>query len=237
LRADRRPVLPGGFAIMSAIFKMLEIKTMSISDGALREGVLHDLLERQGNRDVRDHSVAQFQRRYLADPLQAGRVSTLALELFEHLQGEDGGRELAHHLNIAAQLHEVGLSISHVNYRRHSAYILQYADIPGFSRREQERLARLVLSHRGKLTRSVLDEFSKEERSALACLRLAVLFNRARQDDAPPISHFARNNGHYTLEIAEGWLQARPLTQHVLNEEMRLWQDIGIQLKLVQRAD
>jgi exopolyphosphatase/guanosine-5'-triphosphate,3'-diphosphate pyrophosphatase len=179
--------------------------------------------------------VAQFQRRYLADSVQAGRVRALALELFDHLQGSEGGRELAHHLTIAAQLHEVGLSISHVNYRRHSAYILQYADIPGFSRREQERLARLVLYHRGKLTRSVLDEFSKEERAALACLRLAVLFNRARQDDAPPISAFSRNNGHYTLEIESGWLDARPLTQHVLSEEMRLWQEIGVQLKLVQR--
>lgn len=237
LRADRRPVLPGGFAIMSAIFKMLEIEVMSIADGALREGVLHDLLERQDRRDVRDHSVAQFQRRYLADPLQAGRVSALAMELLGQLQATGGGDDLAHHLNIAAQLHEVGLSISHVNYRRHSSYILQYADIPGFSRREQERLARLVLYHRGKLTRSVLDEFSKEERSALACLRLAVLFNRARQDDAPPIKGFARSNGHYTLEIEPGWLEARPLTQHVLSEEMRLWQDIGVQLRLVQVVD
>lgn len=237
LKADRRPVLPGGFAIMSAIFKMLKIERMTTADGALREGVLHDLLERQTPRDIRDHSVSQFQRRYHADALQGGRVATLANDLFQRLSLDDAQirSPLAHYLNIAGQLHEVGLSISHVNYRRHSAYILQYADIPGFSRRDQDVLARLVLNHRGKLTRAALDEFSKEERAALACLRLAVLFNRARQDDAPPLKGFARSNGSYTLELAPGWLDVRPLTLHVLTEEIRLWQEIGVTLNIVPK--
>lgn len=232
LRADRRPVLPGGFAIMAAIFDMFGIEQMGVADGALREGVLHDLLERQTQKDVREHSVTQFQRRYHVDLLQAARVAKITGYMFDFLEPSDTPErmELARHLVMAAQLHEVGLSISHVSYRRHSAYILRYADIPGFSRREQELMSLLVLAHRGRLSKSVLDEFSREERGALACLRLGVLFCRARQDDLPPIRAFSRNGTVYKLELEPGWLDSRPLTSHVLEEEIGLWQEIGVTL-------
>lgn len=235
LRSDRRPVLPGGFAIMAAIFDMFGIEQMSITDGALRDGVLYDLLERQTPRDVREQSVTQFQRRYHVDLRQAARVAALTTELFTLLfPGDDSARqELERYLIMAAQLHEVGLSISHVSYRRHSAYIIENADIPGFSRREQDLMARLVLAHRGKLTRSLLDSFNREERGALACLRLAVLFNRARQDDFPHIRRFVRNGQVYELELEPGWLDSRPLTSHVLEEEIALWHDIGITLRVI----
>ncbi len=235
LRSDRRPVLAGGFAIMSAIFDMLRIEQMSVADGALREGVLHDLLERQTQKDIREHSVPQFQRRYHVDLVQAARVAQISATLFDLIEpGDEPDRmELARHLNMAAQLHEVGFSISHVSYRRHSAYILQHADIPGFSRREQDLMSRLVFAHRGRLNRAILDEFSRDERCALACLRLAVLFCRARQDDLPPILGFSRNGSAYSLELEPGWLESRPLTSHVLAEEMRLWKEIGISLAVV----
>lgn len=232
LRADRRPVLPGGFAIMAAIFDMLGIEQMGVADGALREGVLHDLLERHTQKDIREHSVPQFQRRYHVDMAQASRVAQLTARLFDLIEPDasPARTELARHLVMAAQLHEVGLSISHVSYRRHSAYILQHADIPGFSRREQELMARLVFAHRGRINRSVLDEFSREERGGLACLRLGVMFCRARQDDLPPIRAFSRNGTVYRLELEPGWLESRPLTSHVLAEEVRLWQEIGVAL-------
>ena len=232
LRSDRRPVLPGGFAIMAAIFDMFGIEQMTVADGALREGVLHDLLERQTQKDVREHSVPQFQRRYHVDHAQSVRVAKIAASLFELLEpGEAPERmELARHLIMAAQLHEVGLSISHVSYRRHSAYILQHADIPGFSRREQDLMSKLVFAHRGRLSKVVLDEFSRDERGALACLRLAVLFCRARQDDLPPIREFSRSGNVYRLELEPGWLECRPLTSHVLEEEIRLWQEVGVTL-------
>lgn len=235
LRADRRPVLPGGFAIMAAIFDMFGIEQMSITDGALRDGVLYDLLERQTPRDVRDQSITQFQRRYHVDLRQAARVSALVTELFDRLvPGDDPERmDLMRYLTMAAQLHEVGLSISHVSYRKHSAYIIENADIPGFSRREQDLMARLVLAHRGKLNKSLLDSFSKDERGALACLRLAVLFNRARQDDFPHVRRFERSGQIYELELEPDWLASRPLTSHVLEEEIVLWQDIGVTLRVV----
>ncbi|MGE5946891.1 MAG: exopolyphosphatase, partial [Betaproteobacteria bacterium] len=64
VRSDRLPVLPGGIAIMSAIFEELGIEHMSYADGALRLGVLYDLLGRFHHHDMRDATVAQFRRRY-----------------------------------------------------------------------------------------------------------------------------------------------------------------------------
>lgn len=234
LRPERRPVLPGGFAIMVAIFDMLNIETMGITDGALREGVLYDLLGRQTDKDVREQSIIQFLRRYHVDQAQVVRVSQLVQTLFDRLTPEGGleRNELARHLVMAAKLHEVGISISHTGYRRHSAYIIQNADIPGFSRREQELMSRLVLAHRGRLTKVNLNDFSKAERGALACLRLAVLFCRARQDDLPAIIDFRRNGLEYTLELEPGWLAAHPLTSTVVAEEIRIWQEVGITLNV-----
>lgn len=235
LRQDRRPVLLGGFAIMAAVFDMLGVERMAVASGALREGVLYDQIERYSDRDVRLHSVTQFQRRYHVDASQATRVAQLASELYARLLPEPNVVQMAlgRQMVIAAQLHEVGLSISHVSYRRHSAYILQNADIAGFSRREQELLARFVLYHRGKLGRFVVEDFSKDERCALIALRLAVLFCRPRQDDFPPVLAFERTTSAFTLELAPDWLSSRPLTSHVLNEEIRLWQDTGVALNVI----
>ena len=46
IKSDRLPVLPGGIAIMTAIFEELGIEHMTYADGALRLGVLYDLLGR-----------------------------------------------------------------------------------------------------------------------------------------------------------------------------------------------
>ncbi len=235
LRADRRPVLPGGFAIMAAIFDMLNIQQMGVTDGALREGVLYDLLGRLTDKDVREQSILQFLRRYHVDQAQVARVSQLVQNLFGRLMPESSleQTELARHLVMAARLHEVGISISHTGYRRHSAYIIQNADIPGFSRREQELMSRLVLAHRGRLSKVNLNDFSREERGALACLRLAVLFCRARQDNLPAIIDFRRNGLEYTLELEPDWLEAHPLTSHVVAEEIRIWQEVGVTLNVI----
>lgn len=93
-------------------------------------------------------------------------------------------------------------------------------------------MSKLVFAHRGRLTKAILDEFSREERGGLACLRLGVMFCRARQDDTPPIRAFSRNGMVYRLELEPGWLDSRPLTSHVLAEEIRLWQEIGVVLSV-----
>src|SRR5688572_7268368 len=153
LRPNRAPVLPGGVAILTAAFDALGLESIKVSEGALRHGVLYDLLGRVQHRDMREATVAQFMRRYHVDAAQAERVRGLSLLVFDALspgadRDDDPDRLM---LEWAARLAETGLSIAHAAYHKHSAYVLSNADMPGFSRMEQARLARIVLAHRGKL--------------------------------------------------------------------------------------
>ncbi len=135
LKAERAPVLPGGLAIMTAAFQELGIDRMRAGDGALRIGVLHDLLGRDLHQDQRDETVRQMLGRYQLDSAQAGHVRNLALRLFDQLGLAAGPKttELRRAPGWTADLHEVGLAIARSDYHKHSAYILQHADMPGFS--------------------------------------------------------------------------------------------------------
>jgi exopolyphosphatase/guanosine-5'-triphosphate,3'-diphosphate pyrophosphatase len=152
LKEDRRAVLPAGIAILYAIFDVLELDKLVYSDGALREGVMYDLLGRFQHEDIRDRSVQALMGRYNADPKQAERVVNMAQHLFDgvadslKLTTEDSDL-----LRRAAYLHEIGLAISHAGYHRHGAYLLQHSDIAGFSQIDQNHLSHLVAHHRRKL--------------------------------------------------------------------------------------
>lgn len=234
VRSDRLPVLPGGFAIMSAIFKEFGLERMSFSEGALRLGVLYDLLGRYHHHDLRHASVLSFMRRYQIDERQAQRVVDTARGLFaqlrpEAVQSDDPETRV---LTWAAQLHEVGISVAHSSYHKHSAYILGNADMPGFSRMDQGRLARIVLAHRGKLERVQALGPASPDWPLIVCLRLAVLLNRAR-DDSPIAALRLREDAEgYTLETAADWLESSPLTASALQDEERQWASIGKPLRV-----
>ncbi len=234
LRPDRRPVLPGGFAIMSAVFAELGIDKMTITLGALRDGVLYDLIGRQHHKDMRETTVQQFKRRYHVDVRQAERVSALAERCYLQLS-ESLGLSFEAGLPMllwASRLHEIGLSISHTSYHKHSAYVLQHADMPGFSRQEQARLAQLVLAHKGGLNKVRQDGADLGYWSKILALRLAVLFHRNRiEREMPPLQLSATGNG-FSLQLAEDWLEQHILTQTALQQEVAAWADIGIPLTL-----
>jgi exopolyphosphatase / guanosine-5'-triphosphate,3'-diphosphate pyrophosphatase len=141
LSRDRRPVIAGGFAIMAGLFAELGIEQMDVAETAMREGILYDLLGRFHKHDMREATVDEFMRRYHIDTQQAARVKRVALDLLASCGG--GSENDARFLDWAARLHEIGLSVSHSGYHRHSGYILENADMPGFSRTEQARLALL----------------------------------------------------------------------------------------------
>lgn len=229
LKGDRIPVLLGGFAIMSAVFKEFELERMTFSEGALRLGVLYDLLGRYHHHDLRDATVSAFIARYQVDRRHAEAVAGTALHLLGCL---DPARCAPDHpdrlfLQWAALLHEVGVSVAHSSYHKHSAYILANADMPGFSRMDQARLARLVLAHRGKLARvSGIDE-SSPDWMLIVCLRLAVILHRARDGrGVPPIS-IARSERGFAVSLCDDWLEQLPLTAAALEEEQRQWLSVG----------
>lgn len=229
LRTDRTPVIPGGFAIMSAAFAELGIRRMSQAMGALRQGVLYDLLGRFHNQDMREVTVRQFMQRYRVDSLQAERVEALALLLGKQLLADhsEEAEEILQVLSWAARLHEVGISVAHSGYHKHSAYILGNADMPGFSKMEQERLSVLALAHRGSVGK--VRDFIGEpvDFALLFALRLATLFHRSRRDIKLPRLEARMGNAEYELTIERGWLENNPLTDTALAAEMEEWAALG----------
>lgn len=239
LRPDRLPVLPGGFAIMWAVFQELGLERMTFSEGALRLGVLYDLLGRYHHHDLRDATVSAFGERYGVDLAHAREVAATARAFLLQIDPAAADEENIDRrfLEWAARLHETGVSVAHSSYHKHSAYILGNADMPGFSRMDQGRLARIVLAHRGKLARVVgIDPESADWRLIL-CLRLAVLVHRARDGRGVPPLRLKREGRGYVAVADSEWLRNLPLTASALEEEERQWQAIGQPLKLrVERA-
>ncbi|HET7776346.1 MAG TPA: exopolyphosphatase [Azospira sp.] len=238
LRNDRTPVLSGGIAIMGAIFETLQLEHMTYGDGALRLGVLYDLLGRFHHHDMRDSTVASFMRRYQVDLWQSQRVEQTAGEIFSHLSAsspaaDSTDRDNAEHfLRWAAKLHEIGISIAHNGYHKHGAYILTFADMPGFSKKDQARLAMLVLGHRGKLDKVMALPRGDVNWLLILSLRLAVLFHRSRSDQGRPPYRIAMGEKGVSLELPTEWLAANPLTTAAFSEEIQAWQRVGLEFRL-----
>lgn len=232
LSAERTPVIVGGYAIMAAAFAELQIERMTVAGGALREGVLYELLGRIQHHDTREATVRQFMRRYHVDTPQARRVQALALALLEnvvyhlHMQ-TDVARQ---YLSWAARLHEIGVSIAHSGYHKHSAYIVENADMPGFSKMEQQTLGLLLRTQRRSLTKLQLPAVGDDRISLIMVLRLAVLFHRNHMDvDMPPLK-LSRNENVFRISLSGEWLAESPLTATELEAEVGYWKDIGVNL-------
>lgn len=234
LKHDRSLVLAGGLAIMTAAFKELKIKNMATGEGALRVGVLYDLLGRDSAHDKRNETVRQFIKRYHVDTRQSERVKSIALTFFTQLPLEDGTvkTELQRTLGWAADLHEVGISIAHAEYHKHSAYILEHADMPGFSNDDQALLALFALGHHGKITKLTLTESNRSRWLTLLCLRLAVLLSRRREDLGSLPVTIAIKGKTILINAEKAWLETHPLTEFSLQAEKREWNKVGFEFDL-----
>ena len=234
LRPNRAPVLPGGLAIMTAVFDELGLEAVKVSDAALRHGVLYDLLGRVQHRDMREATVTSFMRRYHIDAAQADRVRNLALTIYDALSPgadrEDDPERLM--LEWAARLAEIGLSIAHAQYHKHSAYVLSNADMPGFSRMEQARLARIVLAHRGKLGKMHDAGLDGTDWKLVFALRTASLILRSRSDAKLPFLRVAADAGGFAIDLPQSWLDESPLSAAALEAESDHWKTVGMKLQV-----
>ncbi len=233
LRPDRIPTLAGGFAIMYAAFCALDITCMDAALGALREGVLYDMWGRFHDNDVRAVTVQQFMQRYHVDSKQAGRVATLAHVFAQQFFDGEFEETALHILNWAASLHEIGISVAHSGYHKHSAYILANADMPGFSKKEQMRLSLLMLAQRGNLNKLQGQLKNTEDYILAMSLRLAVLFYRSRSDSGFPILHGRFSGTKFHLSIDPDWLAQNPLTESALQDEVKQWKTLGVGLHIL----
>ena len=229
LSRDRKPVIAGGFAIMAGLFAELRIEQMDVAETAMREGILYDLLGRFHKQDMREATVDEFMRRYHIDTQQAARVKRVAVKLLS--AAGLGTENDVLFLDWAARLHEIGLSVSHSGFHRHSGYILENADMPGFSRTDQARLALLTRAQRGallKLPNFAAGAVSDNDRLLVWLLRQAVILCRSRAEPRLPDVKVEVSNKRFRLTLPDGWLERRPLTQRALEEEAVHWHATGI---------
>jgi exopolyphosphatase/guanosine-5'-triphosphate,3'-diphosphate pyrophosphatase len=236
LEAERAPVLAGGLAILAAVVDGLGIERMVPSSGALREGVIYDLLGRFGHEDVRDRTIRRLARRYGVDAAQAARVESTAVKALNDVArawdlGDEESKKL---LSWACQIHEIGMSVAYSGHHRHGAYLAANSDLPGFSRDDQQALATLVLGHRRKLQREAFVTLPGPypDRAARLCvlLRLAVLLHRSRSERRAPRLRLRAEKNALGVRFPDGWLARHPLTHADLDEERSLLGDVGFRL-------
>ena len=231
LKPDRRPVIAGGLCILYTLCALLNITALQPAKGALRQGVIVELdARRQGGRranrrDPRDRSVSSMQQRFHADAQQARRVESTAQALFDAVP-DAGSPEARAELGWAASLHEVGLSVSHHDHHRHSAYLVGHADLAGFSQSQQRRLAALVLAQRGGL-RKVEEELADPVFAwQVLCLRLAVIACHAHGEPRRRAWRLVRQDRQVSLTLTGRRGPAELATLHLLREEVQAWERV-----------
>jgi exopolyphosphatase/guanosine-5'-triphosphate,3'-diphosphate pyrophosphatase len=226
MKDDRRAVLGGGVSVLRAIFDLFDIQQMLPAQGALRQGALYDLIDRESHEgDVRERTVRWLAERFSIDEAQAQRVSTVSTALFAQIAAADTPNErYSQKLAWSARLHEIGTHISHDRSYHHGAYILDNVDAPGFSFPELHRMSQLVLGQRGKLRKleqSLEDElFAKQ----LMSLRLAVLLCHARQMPEHQSVKLSYKSGAFRIATNPGWSRRYPQSAWLLGEEVLAWQ-------------
>ncbi len=237
LKEERLSVFPGGVAVLLAIFESLPIGRMEVSDWALREGLLYDLIGRVHHEDVRERTINALCESYRVERRHGERVDETAKAALAQVAAEWSleDDEAEHLLRWAARLHEIGLAIAHSSYHKHGAYLVENADMPGFSRREQRRLAIMVRGHRRKFPTSLFRALSKSEQQRIArlciLLRLAVLLHRSHSNAPQPNVQFIAGNKSLELKFPDGWLAEHPLTEADLARETAYLQTAKFQLK------
>ena len=234
LKDDRRAVIAGGLSILYTLAAHFGIDELKPARGALRQGVIFDLAEREdaerqtGGDDLREErSVADLQRRFLVDVAQAGRVAGVAVGLLDGSSAKVG-EEARRELRWAAALHEAGMMISRHDHHRHSAYVLSHVDAAGFSQSQLRRIGELVLGQRGGLKKSEARLQEPAFALHLLCLRLAVIVCHARDAvDAGAIAlHFGA--GQPMVVLAPAWAEAHPRALHLVREEVDAWAKTGV---------
>lgn len=237
---ERADVFVPGLAILSAVFETFGITQMRYSDGALREGVMYSLEKNFQVTNIRQRTAFGLAEQFNIDQAQAERVYQTAYLLctqYQVWQKPDFAEEMREILLWAARLHEVGIVINHKGVQKHSAYILQNMELPGFDKEQQRLLATLV---RYQINLFKLTELSKSGRytdqdilAVVRLLRLAIMLNKPRQatDKTEQIQlEIDRTLNLWKLKFAEGYLTHTPLIHNELKAEKRLLNEIGLEL-------
>lgn len=227
IKPERVIVMVGGLAILIGIMQEIGITSVTAVDAGLRMGVLWDLQLRATRRDRREQSVQEFMRRFRADESRANRAADMAVALFNQLKPASDA--YAKYLYWSALLHEVGMAVSHTGFHKHSAYMLENADLPGFTTREQRMMSTLVLAQKGNLRKVGEALADADFAKAVLALRLATMFMHSRIDaDIKDLRLKMKNK--IELEFKRDWLKRHPTLSYWFEKERGWWDEIGTSL-------
>lgn len=246
LKEDRRAVIGGGVAILRSLFDLLDLSALVVAEGALRHGLLFDLLDRQAiGTDVRAASITRLATKFSTDTAHGERIAaatTLLLTSLLQRTIQTQGMTQTHQDRLlrkarwAAQVHEIGARISHTDYHKHGAYILDNADAPGFAQHELHRLSQLVYGHRGKLKKLSDMLQDADFLLQLMALRLAIILCHARRAPDMQGIHLQATDIGFTLLTTLAWQKSYPQSTHLLHEESAGWAKVGINLTVEIKA-
>jgi exopolyphosphatase / guanosine-5'-triphosphate,3'-diphosphate pyrophosphatase len=233
LKEERKAVIGGGLSVLLAVFDILKIDTLTVAKGALRHGLLYDMVAGDDvAEDLRDQSINGLMRRFGINLQQANNVTKATLRFFEAIAATISEQQLVNNdiekstqiLGWAAQCHEIGCAISHSDSQRHGAYILDNTELMGFAQSELHRLSLLVLGHYGKIRKLEADLDDEVFVCQLIALRLAVIFCHSRQVPNLKSVNFSREGTLFILNLPSAWQKAYPQTCYLLEEEVLAWQ-------------
>jgi exopolyphosphatase/guanosine-5'-triphosphate,3'-diphosphate pyrophosphatase len=236
LAEDRQPVLAAGLAILIGIFKSLKIDQMEFSPAALREGVLYEMEDHLQQVDIRERSAESLATRYDVDVQHAKRVLATTMAMYQQIKKswKIDNTELKNLLAWSALLHEVGLQINTRGIQRHSGYILQNIELPGFGQEQQNLLATLARFHRKKIKAVEIPEFTilahEQVYKLISLLRLGVLLNIKRQDGILPDICLMAQGNDLSIQFPKGWLQQKPIFSADIERECVYIQELGLNL-------
>ncbi|MDD2725362.1 MAG: Ppx/GppA phosphatase family protein [Methylovulum sp.] len=231
---ERLPVFVGGLAIAYATFKSLNIVQMTVSDGALREGLIQDLLGRIYDHDIRSATTQNLVERYHTDRQHAARIKQTVEYILDNATTQRAfvnDEDCRQFIKWAADLHEIGQDIAHSQYHKHSAYIIENGDLAGFSKQDQILLATIIRSHRRRFSFSrflnLPAPWNQYAPYLTLILRLAVLLRRNRHDENLPEFKINLTKSKMVLKFPEGWLAQSPLTHADLAQEAGYLKEAG----------
>ncbi|NRR28767.1 Ppx/GppA family phosphatase [Oxalobacteraceae bacterium] len=225
LRPDRASTIIGGLAILIALVHELGIPAMQPVEAGLRMGVMWDLYLRSTKRDRREQSVQGFQQKFHVDEARAQRVAEDALTLYAQLKPATDS--FNRYLYWSALLHEVGLAVSQTGYHKHAAYMIENADLPGFTTREQKTMSRMIVAQKGNLRKVGEALTDPDFAKAVVALRLAILFMHSRIELESGGLRLRMKN-RIELEIRRDLVSDHPTVSFWIEKEQEFWDDVGI---------
>ncbi len=237
LGEDRRPVFIGGLAIVYALVKAFSIEQLDVSLGALREGLIYEMSDGPKTTSVTKRSIRKLCEQFTVDSLHAEHVQRYAEDILSKINIKIEKRIKAL-LNGAIKLHEIGLSIAHSNFHVIGSYVVQHADMPGFSNQQKLVMATLIRLHRRKISKTVLAELTERQHEVvvklLMIMRLSVVFARNRHYEPVPIEQISWHKKCINLQIERTWLFEHPLIKADLKDEQKQWRNMGLKLLINQ---